>query len=91
MNDEPKGGGSAGGIAAMVAMVVCCGGMLLVTTGVLSGIGAWLLGDGLAWLAVAAGAGAAGYFLWRRRQRTACSAPLEPAASETQSRRSKAA
>ena len=75
MNDEPKGVGPAAGIAAMVAMVVCCGGMLLVTTGVLSGIGAWLLGDGLAWIAVAAGAVvAAGYVAWRRRGRPACAA-----------------
>ena len=90
MDDEPKGGGPAAGIAGMVAMVVCCGGLALVATGALSGLGAWLFGEGLVWIALAAGAGAAGYFLWRRRQRTACAAPLEPAAPETQSRRSKA-
>ena len=88
MNDEPKGFSTVG---VGLAHVVCCGGIMLVVTGALSGVGAWLLDGGLAWLAVAAGAGAAGYFLWRRRQRRACAMPLEPAAPETQPRRSKAA
>ncbi len=84
MADDPKGRVAAGVLAAHV---VCCGGLVLVATGALSGFGAWLLGDGLAWLAVAAGAvAAAGYVAWRRRGRAACAtATLDappPAASE---------
>lgn len=88
MDDEPKGRTIVG---VGLAHVVCCGGIVLFATGALSGIGAWLLNGGLAWVGLAAIVAAAGYFLWRRRERTACAAPLEPAAPETQSRRSRAA
>ncbi len=88
MDDEPKRRAIVG---VGLAHVVCCGGIILVATGALSGVGAWLLDGGLAWVGLAAIVAAAGYFLWRRRERTACAAPLEPAAPETQSRRSKAA
>lgn len=91
MNDEPKGGGPAAGIAAMVAMVVCCGGLLLVTTGVLSGIGAWFFEGGLAWLVGAALVAAAGLVWWRVRRPRARVAALEPPAPETPTRRSRAA
>ncbi len=87
MDDEPKGRAIVG---VGLAHVVCCGGIILVATGALSGVGAWLLDGGLAWVGLAVIVAAAGYFLWRR-QRTACAEPLEPAARETQSRRSKAA
>ncbi len=88
MNDEPKGRVAAGVLAAHV---VCCGGIILVVTGALSGVGAWLLDGGLAWIGLVAIVAAAGYFLRPPRERPACAAPLEPAAPETQSRRSKAA
>ena len=87
MSDEPKGFPTVG---VGLAHVVCCGGIMLVVTGALSGVGAWLLDGGLAWVGLAAVVAAAGYFLWRR-QRTACAAPLEPVAPETRSRRSRAA
>ncbi len=84
MADEPKGRVAAGLHDAHVDSVV---GLVLVATGALSGFGAWLLGDGLAWLAVAAGAvAAAGYVAWRRRGRAACPAATldapPPAAGE---------
>jgi hypothetical protein len=50
-------------------MMACCGALVLISSGALVGIGAWLSGGGLTWLAGAAIAVAVGYLLWRRRAR----------------------
>ena len=64
MDNEPKRGSTA---AMLRIHVICCGGLALVATGALSGMGAWLLEEGLIWLVLAAVLAAAGLFLWRRR------------------------
>ena len=68
MNDEPDAPKRGGIFGLMLAHVVCCGGILLVASGALtlSGIGAWLSGGGLAWLAAVAAAVAVVF--WARRR-----------------------
>ncbi len=69
-NGMPKSRGMAG---LALAHVVCCGGILLFATGALSGVGAWLAGGGLPWVALALalalvlGVGG-GVLLWRRQR-----------------------
>lgn len=54
--------GTGGGTLAtiIIAKIVCCGGLVLLVTGAMSGLGAWLMDNGVIWLsagfAVAAGA-----------------------------------
>ncbi len=62
-----NGSGGGGFFALALAHVVCCGGLVLVATGALSGLGAWLLDSGLAWLG-AGGIAIAGLLFWRRRR-----------------------
>lgn len=89
--DDPKP--RFGMVGLVVAKVVCCGGLVLVLvgSGALSGVGAWLLDQGLTWLVVAGVLAAAGLLLWRRRRRRALAVPLERAAPEARPRRSRAA
>ncbi len=76
MDDEPKGRAMVG---VGLAHVVCCGGIILVATGALSGVGAWLLDGGLAWVGLAAVLAAAGLMLWRRPAGGAeADSPCEP-------------
>lgn len=64
---EPSDRGLAGFV---LLKLVCCGGLVLVATGAASGIGAWLLGDGLLWLIGAALAIAAALVALRPRLRS---------------------
>ncbi len=51
-----------------IAHVVCCGGLILVATGALGGVGAWLAGSGLPWIALALALGVGGVLFWRRKR-----------------------
>ena len=44
--------GTEGGTLAaiIVAKIVCCGGLILLATGAMSGLGAWLMDNGVIWL-----------------------------------------
>ena len=60
--------GKPGGAGFVVAKIACCGGIILFATGALSGIGAWLVGSGLPWVALASLLGVGGVILWRRQR-----------------------
>lgn len=77
---EPSGSGLAG---LLLAKIACCGGLVLVATGAASGLGAWLLGDGLVWVAGALAALAVGALLIRRRAKPSQASGLPAAASGT--------
>ncbi len=76
----------------ILAKLVCCGGLVLVLLGggALSGIGTWLLDEGLVWLVAAIAASAVGLLLWRR-QRRAQAALRQAGVPESGPRRSKPA
>ena len=79
MNRKPgeSGGGRMAGLA--LAHVACCGGIFLVATGAISGVGAWLVGNGLPWVALALVLGVGGVLLWRRQR----SRPVDCGLDET--------
>lgn len=61
--------GENGKIAVLMGVkVMCCGGLLLAATGVLTGLGAWLTEEGLAWLGASGLIMATGLIVWRRRR-----------------------
>jgi hypothetical protein len=65
MNSKP---GKPGGAGFVLAHIVCCGGILLFATGALTGFGAWLVGSGLPWVALASLLGVGLVILWRRQR-----------------------
>ncbi len=65
MNSKP---GKPGGVGFVIAKIACCGGILLFATGALTGFGAWLVGSGLPWVALASVLGVGFVLLWRRQR-----------------------
>ncbi len=60
--------GKSGGALFVIAHVACCGGIFLFATGALTGLGAWLFGSGLPWVALASVSGVGLVLLWRRQR-----------------------
>ncbi len=68
MDGESGGGGGLIAVLAGAAMALCCGILLLGAGGVLSGLGAWFLEGGWAWVAAVPLFAALGLHVWRRSE-----------------------
>ncbi len=68
MKDEPRLNGALLPLLGGGAMAVCCAVPLLLASGVLSGLGTWLLDGAWIWLAAVPVLFASGIHLWRRTE-----------------------
>ena len=68
MKDEPRLNSALLPLLGGGAIAVCCGVPLLLVSGVLSGLGTWLLDGAWIWLAAVPVLFAAGLQLWRRAE-----------------------